>query len=146
MRTYQIYLIEEEFAHHFFGRERIFYNLFSEYMDARGALKNILKKQIDCVTKKIGIERLQQEIHQQMKQKKNFRLRNGGNYIEKINGYSNAAITFHSAFIIIEAEGDYEAETAFFECLRKCNSSFLALDFRHERFGWLKPIKERKFV
>ena len=24
--------------------------------------------------------------------------------------------------------------------------AFLAIDFDHERFGWLKPIKERKFV
>ena len=48
--------------------------------------------------------------------------------------------------LIVKAEGNYEAETAFFECIRKCGASFLAIDFEHEQFGWLKPIKERKFV
>ena len=36
MRTYQIYLIEDEFAHHYFGRERLFFNLFLEYIQTTG--------------------------------------------------------------------------------------------------------------
>ena len=51
MRTYQIYLIEDEFAQHFFGRERLFFNLFLEYIQTTGSLKSILQKQIEFVTK-----------------------------------------------------------------------------------------------
>ena len=47
MRTYQIYLIEDEFAHHYYGREKLFFNLFLEYIQARGRLKSILQKQIE---------------------------------------------------------------------------------------------------
>ena len=47
MKTYQIYLIEDEFAQHFFGREKLFFNLFLEYIQTTGPLRNILQKQIE---------------------------------------------------------------------------------------------------
>lgn len=38
MRTYQLYLIDEPFASHYFGREQMFYQLFKEYEQATGTI------------------------------------------------------------------------------------------------------------
>jgi hypothetical protein len=57
-----------------------------------------------------------------------------------------AKLEIFQEMITVEASGSYEAETAFFEVLRKCEASFLAIDLEHQRCGWLKPIKERKYV
>ncbi|MCT4477149.1 sporulation inhibitor of replication protein SirA [Peribacillus frigoritolerans] len=146
MRTYQIYLIEDEFAHHYYGRERLFFNLFLEYIQAKGRLKSILQKQIEYVTKTVPIIQLQLAIEQRLQKKMNYWTQNGKYYLEKTNGSSNAVLIIQHDSIILKAEGDYEAETAFFESIRKYEASFLAIDFEHEKYGWLKPIKERKFV
>lgn len=146
MRTYQIYFIEDEFAHHFFGRERLFFNLFLEYIQTTGYLRSILQKQIEYVTKTIPKKQVESVIKQQMQQTKNFYNHNGKYYIENSKGMSRASLIIHDDVLILKAEGDYVAETAFFECIRKCGASFLAVDFDHERFGWLKPLKVRKFV
>ena len=55
-----------------------------------------------------------------------------------------ATLEVGESMIVVKASGSYEAETAFFEVLRKIESSFLAVDLDHQRFGWLKPMKERK--
>jgi hypothetical protein len=146
MRTYQIYLIEDEFAHHYYGREKLFFNLFLEYIQARGRLKSILQKQIEYVTKKVPIIQLQLAIEQRLQKKMNYWTQNGKYYLEKTNGSSKAVLIIQNDSITLEAEGDYEAETAFFESIRKYEATFLAIDFEHEKYGWLKPIKERKFV
>lgn len=146
MRTYQIYLIEDEFAQHFVGRERLFFNLFFEYIQTTGSLRGILQKQIEYVTKTIPKQKLESTIRQQMQKKKNVHFQNGEYYIDNKKESSRAILLIHDDVLVLKAEGNYIAETAFFECIRKCGASFLAIDFDHERFGWLKPIKERKFV
>lgn len=146
MRTYQIYLIEDEFAQHFFGRERLFFNLFMEYIQTTGSLRRILHRQIEYVTKTIPKQQLESTIKQQMQKKKNLRFQNGEYYLDNTNDSSRAILLIHDDFLVVKSEGNYVAETTFFECIRKCGASFLALDFDHEQFGWLKPIKERKFV
>ncbi|WP_042356173.1 sporulation inhibitor of replication protein SirA [Bacillus rubiinfantis] len=146
MRKYQLYLIEDEFATHYFGRERLFFQLFHEHQNAYGELKFITKKQIDYITKKLEVLRLHQLIQKQLGRMKGFRAERGAYTIETSGKLSRATCEIYQECIMIEAQGSYEAETAFFEVLRKGEASFLAIDLEHERFGWLKPIKERKFV
>ncbi|MDZ5473373.1 sporulation inhibitor of replication protein SirA [Bacillus sp. 31A1R] len=145
MRTYQLYLIEDEFASHYFGRERMFFDLFREYSHSFGEMSRILAKQINYITKPVPTLRLHQYIHQQLQRRRDFRTEKGAYYI--YNGkISSAKLEVFDKYIIIEAEGNYDAETIFFEILRKMESSFLAIDLDHHRYGWLKPIKERKFI
>lgn len=146
MRKYQLYLIEEEFAAHYFGRERMFFELFEEHSRATGKQKQILSKQIEYITKPIPTLRFHQYIHQQMLKKKDFRIEQGTYYIEKNRPQSIARMELFDRYLFVESSGDFNAETAFFEVLRKCESSLLAIDLEHQRYGWLKPIKERKFV
>ena len=145
LRTYQIYFIEDEFAQHFIGRERLFFNLFLDYIQTTDPLKSILQKQIEYVTKPIPKQKLESMVVQKLKRKSNFHSQDGVYYLDYYGG-SQADLLIQDHALIVKAEGNYVAETAFFECIRKCGSSFLAVDFEHERFGWLKPIKERKFV
>ncbi|NRD79063.1 sporulation inhibitor of replication protein SirA [Bacillus sp. BRMEA1] len=146
MRRYQLYLIEDEFAAHFFGRERLFYKLFREHEHAYGELKFITDKQIAYITKQIEVLKMHKLIQKQLGKMKGFKADRGA-YLLKLSGkLSTAKLEIFQEFIIVESEGSYEAETVFFEVLRKSEASFLAMDLEHQRYGWLKPIKERKYV
>ncbi|QED47643.1 sporulation inhibitor of replication protein SirA [Cytobacillus dafuensis] len=145
MRAYQLYLIEEEFASHYFGRERMFFQLFQEYENSTGSLKSILAKQIQYITKPIPGLKLHQYINQQLYRTKDFQTKKGAYYIEK-GKRSKARLEIKDKYLILKASGNYDAETCFFEVLRKSESSFLAIDMKHHQYGWLKPIKERKLV
>ncbi|KLT20008.1 hypothetical protein AA980_03365 [Neobacillus vireti] len=146
MRKYQLYLIEDEFAAHYFGRERLFFQLFMEHQNADGELKFITKKQISYITKRVEALKIHQLIQKQLSRIKGFRAEQGAYSIELSGKLSTAKLEVFQELITVEAGGSYEAETAFFEVLRKCESSFLALDLDHQRYGWLKPIKERKLI
>lgn len=146
MRKYQLYLIEDEFATHYFGRERIFFQLFKEQLQARGELEFIISKQIHYITKRLEVLKIHQLIQKQLGKLGGFKANHGAYTLEISGRISKAKLEVFQEFISIEAEGTFEAETAFFELLRKCESSFLAIDLEHDRVGWLKPIKERKYV
>jgi hypothetical protein len=146
VRKYQLYLIEDEFAAHYFGRERMFFHLFQEHDKADGELKFITKKQISYITKTVEVLKIHQLIQKQLGKKKEFRAERGTYSFELSGKLSRAKLQVFQDLITVETTGSYEAETVFFEVLRKCESSFLALDMDHQRFGWLKPIKERKYV
>jgi len=146
VRKYQLYLIEDEFATHYFGRERIFFQLFQEQQQARGELEYIINKQIHYITKRLEVLKIHQLIQKQLGKLSGFKADHGAYTLELSGKISRAKLEVFQELITIEAHGSFEAETAFFEVLRKCESSFLAIDLEHERFGWLKPIKERKFV
>jgi len=141
MRAYQLYLIEDEFATHYYGRECMFFQLFQEYEYLSGELKTIIEKQIHFITKQIPSFRLHQYIKEQLHLNKDFQMRKGAYYL-KIGKRSKAKLEIFDRSIVLVANGNYEAETAFFEVLRKNEASFLAIDLEHERYGWLKPIKE----
>ncbi|MBN6887327.1 sporulation inhibitor of replication SirA [Cytobacillus horneckiae] len=144
MRTYQLYLIEEQFASHYFGREQMFFRLFQEYERSSGDLYSILQRQIYFITKEIPKYKVQQDMFQELLIKQDMVFDEHAYYISQKR--SNAKLEVGDRFITLEASGNFEAETIFFEVLRKSESSYLAIDLSHNRFGWLKPIKERKFV
>jgi hypothetical protein len=146
MRVYQLYLIEDEFTNHYFGRERMFFDLFSEEKHSYGELKKIIQKQIQYITKPIPALRIHQVINQHLAKLKGYMSENGHYRVELAGRTSIATLSVKDGYVLVQAEGNYEAEAIFFEVLRKCEASFLAIDIDHGRYGWLKPIKERKFV
>ncbi|PLR94822.1 sporulation inhibitor of replication protein SirA [Bacillus sp. T33-2] len=146
MRSYQLYLIEDEFASHYFGRERMFYQLFKEYSKSSGELRAIILKQINFITKPIPVLRVHQLLHQQLSGRNDFRADQGSYYIEQSKSTDRATLRVYDRSLLVESDGSVDTETIFFEVLRKCETSFLAIDLESKRYGWLKPIKERKFV
>ena len=146
MRSCQLYLIEEEFARHFYGRERKFYQLFKDYRTAQGETRAALAKQIEFITKPIPVLRVHQFLHQQLSRVQGFQAEQGIYRLSRGNTGSTASIQVNERYLQIDSTGDLEAETIFFEVLRKNETSFLAVDVAGNRYGWLKPMKERKFV
>ncbi|WP_445487241.1 sporulation inhibitor of replication protein SirA [Niallia sp. 03133] len=146
MRKYELYLIEESVALHYNGKERMIYNLFFEHTSVRKKeLKEILQKQIDYITLPIPVWKLQKLINSELQLKKFFQQKKDKFYIENGN-LSKAELTILPNCLVIEAEGYFDAESVFFEVIRKNEPSFLAIDTQNGRYGWLKPIKERNFV
>ena len=145
MRTYQIYLIVDEFASHFFGRERVIFHLFKEFEESRGEDQHTLAKQIQYITKPIQRLKLNHLLAQSLKNNPHFYQQDDRLYLD-LNGRSIAKLKIEERSLWLQANGNYEADTVFFEILRKAESSFLAIDRKRERCAWLKPIKERKFV
>lgn len=146
MRNYQLYIIKSEFASHFYGRERMFYQLFLEYANATGERAYILEKQVHYITKEIPMMKVQQVLKRQLTKRRDFNLINGSYQIKLQESVSNASMSVHDRYLQLEADGNFEAETIFFEVLRKWETSFIAIDLKNERYGWLKPIKNRKFI
>lgn len=146
MRSYQLYLIEDEFAAHYFGKERLFFELFLENEKSQGELKKIIERQIQFITKPIPTFNLHKVITQKLGKNKDFRYENGAYYIERKGKKSAAKLEITNRVAYLESNGNFDTETIFFEALRQCESSFIAMDLRHERYGWLNPIKERKYV
>ncbi|WP_456275397.1 sporulation inhibitor of replication protein SirA [Bacillus sp. AK128] len=146
MRGYTIYLIEEEFAHHYYGREGMFYKLFAEYNDARGELKSILGKQINYITKPIPAISFNQYVESELKNRSSYRLTTDGHYIEGHNGLSYASLSVSERSLHLLAKGKYESEMVFFDLLKKWDSRFLAVNIQQASFGWISPVKQRKFV
>jgi hypothetical protein len=147
MRSYQLYLIKDEIASHYFGRERLFYRLFRDYNKATGDMQKIISRQIKYLTKPIPVLRVHQLILQQLSKHKGFRSEQGIYYLRENKSQSTAVLKIlDERTLLVESTGSLEAETIFFEVLRKNETSFLAVDIYSNLCGWLKPIKERKFV
>jgi hypothetical protein len=146
MREYTIYWIEEEFAHHYFGRESMFYRLFTEAREIVANDEHFLKKQVKYITKSIPGIHINQFIQAEMKSKTSYRLTKEGHMIQVQDGKSKACLSVNERFLTLRGMGNYEAEMLFFELLRKWDTRFLAIDFNQMRFGWISPMKQRKFV
>lgn len=146
LRRYHLYLIKEELAVHYSGRERMFFQLFSEHKKTTDIMeKTIFQKQIEYITLPISKWSMETQLYNALNKYKTFLYENDIFRIENGN-LSRALLKIEHNHLIIEAEGYYDAESIFFEAIRKHEPSFLAIDVENERFGWLKPIKERNFI
>ncbi|WP_377911591.1 sporulation inhibitor of replication protein SirA [Bacillus songklensis] len=143
MRKYDIYLIEDEFAIHYFQKEDIMYQLFLEYKTSGKDHDIYVKKQIEYITKKIPILQLQLMIENKLGHSHGLISFSSGEYGFKTeNGL--ARLLLKHEYIYMEAEGTVEAEAGFFEVLRKISPCFLAMNFENHVYGWLNPVKQRK--
>ncbi|KAA0547842.1 sporulation inhibitor of replication protein SirA [Bacillus sp. BGMRC 2118] len=146
VREYTIFWIEEEFAYHYYGREGMFYRLFKELYDGTQAHHSILIKQMEYITKSIPGIHINQFINIELSNNMNYEVTKEGHCLTLQNGKSKARLLVNERSISLVGEGNYEAEMIFFDLLRKWDSRFLAIDFMQKRFGWVSPIKQRKFV
>jgi hypothetical protein len=144
MRRYDIYLIEDEFALHYFQKEHLMYQLFMEYNQAENQRDACMKKQIEYITKAIPVMQLQWMMERQFAKDANGKVLSDMEY-EYQTETSRARLQLAGDFVFMQAEGTVEAETVFFELLRKLNPCFLAMNYRENVYGWLNPVKQRKF-
>ncbi|MGF3102698.1 sporulation inhibitor of replication protein SirA [Rossellomorea sp. DUT-2] len=144
MRNYQIYWIEEMFVQHYYGRERIFYQLFSEWEASSGELHDIISKQVNYITRPIPYLPTQRILQHEIGKIEGAAWVDSVASIEKID--TGATLVLNEKWMTLNAWGHDESEYIFFEILRRNMGQLLAIDIQNERFGWLKPIKQRKFI
>jgi len=90
MRRYDLYIIDEQFINYYYGRERIFYNLFKEYNEANPPLKKLLAKQIHYITKSMPTLRLHKQLSEQLSKHKDYYMKDGVYCLE--SGTSSARL------------------------------------------------------
>jgi hypothetical protein len=146
MKSYRLYWIENEIADYFYGRERSFFNLFREGGSARGPLEEVVKLQILYITRSIPFLPFNRAISQALAPKREYMQNNNHFYIESSCGKNTAMIRLLDRYIEVELQGHSDWEAYIFEVLRKLDGRLLAIDVENEQYGWLKPIKVRKFI
>ncbi|PWA13284.1 sporulation inhibitor of replication protein SirA [Pueribacillus theae] len=146
MRRYVIYLLDKEVAHNYCGKEEKLYQLFLEAQNKISPYNSIVKKQIKYITNEIPVPYLHHviltELNDQLhsyEKEKSYEI-----FIEENN--SRAVLITEKNYLSLYAYGSCEAESVFFEALRKFEPSFLAIDFKHSNYGWLNPIKRENLV
>ncbi|UCZ51627.1 sporulation inhibitor of replication protein SirA [Bacillus shivajii] len=145
MRIYYVYVIREEFASLYYGLEQKLFRLFLENRQSNGKLKEITKMQIEYISEKVDQNELYDYLLANVQNTKGMNVCNG----EKLtinHKRSYAELTMKDQFVQIQAEGLLDAEVTFFELLRQYNPYFLAMDFKSNRCGWLKPIRTLKYA
>jgi hypothetical protein len=142
-RHYYLYLIEDEFASHYFGRESVIYQLFRDYHWTNLTREEyiLISKQVDYITKPIPLHFMHKRLNVELCE---FDYVQINSLYRAVLPHGKGCATFmmKERHIEVLASGDFEAETIFFEILRKINPCFLAMDFRTRRYGWLNPVKE----
>lgn len=144
MRKYYIYLIEDEVADYFYGRENKFYELFAADRYVLGELKKIVQKQIDFITLPLPHLELHRHLSHFAEQKDLYI--KGKVYCTGSGEAEGAEISIGERSLHLNAWGSFESESLFFEMLRKFEGRFLAVDIDNSRYGWIKPIKQRNYV
>jgi len=145
LRNYMIYLIRKPLSIEYYGKEQKIYELVREYTRSNSELKKIIEKQIEFISEPIPLF----ELYSYIKENNAYPT----NYIEESEQFSvilkdegTAYLTINPKELILSASGTIEAETTFFELLRKFRSTFLAIDVEHNRFGWLRPITQQSYI
>lgn len=132
------------FVQHYYGRERIFYQLFSEWEASSGELHDIISKQVNYITRPIPYLPTQRLLQHEIIKIEGATWVDSVATIERID--SGATLVLNEKWMTLNAWGHDESEYVFFEILRRNMGQLLAIDIQNERFGWLKPIKQRKFI
>lgn len=144
MRNYELYIIDELVADYFYGREQMFFHLFKDLHESQSKIREILLKQVEYITKPIPSFHIYTHIMQDLQSRTDFYMKNDAFIIENKRG--KAELTIGKRQVVVRSSGSVDAEMIFMETLRKSEYNFLALDLENERYGWLKPLKYRKYV
>ena len=146
MRRYSLYLIDHDVARNYFGKEEKLYRLFLDAENQLSPYRSVLLKQIDYITQEIPKSRIHETLVKEIGEQVNVDEKNQSYEISSGNHMTRAVLMVKEKYMNLYAEGTCEAETIFFEELRKIAPSFLAMDFQRDYYGWLNPIKQAKLV
>lgn len=149
MRHYHIYLLKEDVAFDYFGKEFLIFNLFLEKLKETNVDRiELLEKQIEYITKPLSVIEINHYIEKALLVEAQFKVKTT-QFIYNCNRsrvQSFAKLEISDRYMKLSSEGSYDAETACFETLRKYHPCFFAMDFENKHFGWLNPIKQKRYV
>lgn len=141
MRRYVVYLLENDVAKNYLGKEKMLYQLFCEAENKISPYHSVVKKQIQYITRKIPVKKLHQAIVSELKYVLTSFEPEKIYEVQLKESASRAILIVNPNHLSIYSYGSIDAETAFFEVLRKLETCFLAVDFKNCNYGWLKPQK-----
>ncbi|UTR14989.1 sporulation inhibitor of replication protein SirA [Salipaludibacillus sp. LMS25] len=141
MRKYEIVLMREDVALMYRGMEKKLFQLFKENRLATDLLKTITRSQINYITRTIPEKQINQAIYHTLFHNKDYSRVENVHHIDFKKDDSTATITVTHNKILLEADGNLDVETCFFEILRYYQHYFLALDYANNQYGWLRPLK-----
>ena len=141
MREYHIYIIQESIASEFYGMETKLFQLFQENREAKGKLKEATDKQIAFVAGGIRKSELHTHLKQHLKNTEGYILSENKHFIMSPDRRSQSALSIYEKHLKLFSEGTQDSEACFFEALRQFHPYFIAMDFKENSYGWLKPFK-----
>ncbi|WP_020061988.1 sporulation inhibitor of replication protein SirA [Bacillus sp. 123MFChir2] len=141
MRTYELYLIREDITKAYFGREFLLFDLFARFAQSRSlSEKKVLYKQMKYITLPLQVMKLHHKMEQALRTYGEYERNGYMHMVSNKNAYGEVRIK--SQYIRMHASENVELETAIFEVLRKCELTFLAMDYESKQYGWLNPLKQ----
>lgn len=148
MRHYYLYLIEEEFASHYFGKEAKIFDLIKNFQwtSIHDGSYEMLNRQVLYISRDLPVKEIHELLNGFLMHRKGYRRLGSLHRLVLSAEQGQATLLVKDRYIEIDAQGSFEAETIFFEILRKMDPCFIAMDFQSQRYGWLNPISERNFV
>ncbi|MGG0275847.1 sporulation inhibitor of replication protein SirA [Bacillus rhizoplanae] len=141
MRTYELYLIQEDVTKSYFGREFLLFDLFARFAQSRSlSEKKVLYKQMKYITLPLQVMKLHHKMEQALRTYGKYERNEHTHIISNENVYGEVSIK--PQYIRMHTSENVEMETAIFEVLRKCELTFLAMDYESKQYGWLNPLKQ----
>lgn len=141
MRRYVVYLLQDDVAKNYFGKEKMLYQLFYEAENKISPYHSVVKKQIQYITRKIPVKKLHQAFMSELKDALTSFEAEKIYEVQLKESASRAILLVNPNYLSIYSYGSIDAETSFFEVLRKLETCFLAVDFKNYNYGWLTPRK-----
>ena len=88
MRKYDLYIIESSFIDYYYGKERVIFNLFKDYEEAKGSLKKVLARQIEYITEPIPILKIHNQLEKKFQERHEFFIKDGVFYLQESKGHA----------------------------------------------------------
>ncbi|ASS91316.1 MAG: DUF2522 domain-containing protein [Bacillaceae bacterium] len=148
MRHFYLYLIKKEFAEHFYHRESKIFQLYQEFFWTRKThpIFEQLERQVNYISRAIPISEIDLLLQSFLSHRNHYQKVSSIHAIQMENQKGQATMVLKERYIEMICTGSFDGELLFFDILGKFDPYFFAMDFTNERYGWLSPIKERKFV
>ncbi|GGE63160.1 sporulation inhibitor of replication protein SirA [Priestia taiwanensis] len=143
MRTYMIYLVKEEIATEYAGKEVLLFQLFHQLHTSNMYVRDIIQRQVDFVTHVIPSMQLHEHLKRTLHTCSYYKADEHEHNVCIPYEQAQAKLIFHDRYIEIRARGSATAETVFFEQLRKKLTTFFAFDSAQQFYGWLSPIRQK---
>ena len=140
MKTYELYLIQEDIAKAYFGREYLFLIYLLDFQNLYSFGEKVLYKQMMYITMPLQVMKIHHKLEQALRVLGKYDRTHHTHTLYTGAEYGEIMVKPH--YIRMNTSGNVSMETTFFEVLRKCELTFLAMDYENTKYGWLNPLKQ----
>ncbi|WP_059103446.1 sporulation inhibitor of replication protein SirA [Shouchella shacheensis] len=145
MRRYQLYLLDDQVATSYFGRESKLFQLFEEHAQAKDGPRSLLDKQVDYITKPLPTRTLKYAFRRYQEPRQETC---EDTYVIQCPQEQSGSckVQLDAKFVQLWASGDIDSETAIFDLLKGVDPHFFAVNVEDRRFGWLQPFDKHRVL